>query len=141
MSFGSRLVLDTSTLVSALLKPQSIPARALGYAREFFTVIVSPATVDELSRVLGRDFLSRYRSAQEREIFLREYRLMAETVEVVETVRACRDSNDDKFLSLAVSGQAVMIVSSDLDLLSMGQYGGIAILTPRAFVTVCEGGP
>lgn len=141
MSFGSRVVLDTSTLVSALLKPQSIPARALGFAREFFTVIVSAATLDELSRVLGRDFLSQYRSVQEREIFLREYGLLAETIDVVETVKACRDPNDDKFLSLAVAGHADLIVSSDLDLLSMGQYAGIAILTPRAFVALCESAP
>ena len=137
MNFDSRVVLDTSTLVSALLKPRSVPAQALVCAREFFTLIVSAETRDELARVLARDYLERYRTAQDRETFFNEYALMVVEVDITEHVTACRDPKDDKFLSLAVSGGAAIIVSSDQDLLSMVQYCGIPILGPRAFVDLC----
>ena len=138
MSFDSRVVLDTSTLIGALLKPHSPPAQALICAREFFAVIVSSETLGELKRVLDRDRLDRYRSPEERATFFREYSLMAIEVDVTESVTACRDPNDDKFLPLAVSGGAAIIVSSDQDLLTMGQYRGVPILTARAFIELCD---
>jgi predicted nucleic acid-binding protein len=49
----------------------------------------------------------------------------------IDPVTACRDPKDDKFLALAVSGGAQALVSSDDDLLSMGSFGGVAILSPR----------
>jgi putative PIN family toxin of toxin-antitoxin system len=42
----------------------------------------------------------------------------------------CRDADDDKFLALAVTGQADAIVSGDSDLLELGSHEGIPIFTP-----------
>ena len=134
MSFDSRVVIDTSTLVSAVLKPASIPAQALTEAMDFFEVIVSAQTLDELHSVLQRAYLDRYRSMEQREQFFEGYAAMALEVVVAQAVVACRDPKDDKFLSLAVAGNARIIISSDQDLLSMGQYQGIPIITPRSFV-------
>ena len=134
MSFDSRVVIDTSTLVSAVLKPASIPAQALTEAMDFFEVIVSAQTLDELHSVLQRAYLDRYRSMEQREQFFEGYAAMALEVVVAQAVVACRDPKDDKFLSLAVAGNARIIISSDQDLLSMGQYQGIPIIAPRSFV-------
>ena len=41
-----------------------------------------------------------------------------------------RDVDDDKFLALAVTGQADAIISGDRDLLDLVSYEGIPILTP-----------
>jgi predicted nucleic acid-binding protein len=46
---------------------------------------------------------------------------------------AVRDPEDDMIVACAVTGQADTIVSRDKDLLSLGSYGGIAIVTPEAF--------
>jgi predicted nucleic acid-binding protein len=59
-------------------------------------------------------------------------------VEGIDAVAACRDPQDDKFLALALSGGAQAIVSSDDDLLSMGQFRGVRILTPREFLDQCS---
>lgn len=134
MNFDSRVVIDTSTLVSAVLKPTSVPAQALTDAMDFFEVIVSAETLGELQNVLQRTYLDRYRSIEHREQFFEGYAAMALQVLVTEAVVACRDPKDDKFLSLAVAGDARIIISSDQDLLSMGQYQGIPIITPRSFV-------
>lgn len=45
--------------------------------------------------------------------------------------RACRDPEDDWVLATAISGQAEVIVTGDDDLLTLGTFQGIAILTPR----------
>lgn len=43
---------------------------------------------------------------------------------------ASRDVDDEKFLALAVTGQADAIISGDSDLLDLISYEGIPILTP-----------
>ena len=56
-----------------------------------------------------------------------------ELVEITTSVTACRDDKDNKFLELAVSGNAD-IVSGDEDLLVLNPFRGIPILTPRNFL-------
>ena len=53
---------------------------------------------------------------------------------ITETITACRDPKDNKFLELAVSGQANLIISSDNDLLVLHPFRGIFILKPVAFL-------
>ena len=134
MSSASRLVFDTSTLVGAVLKPRSTPALALTLAWEVADVIVSDDTLDELRVVLSRPRLDAYRDLADRTSFLQIYRAMTVRVPDVTPVIACRDPKDDKFLSLAVSGGAQAIVSSDDDLLSMVRFEGVVILSPRQFL-------
>ncbi len=53
--------------------------------------------------------------------------------EIIEQmIRACRDPKDDKFLELAVNGEADCIVSEDL--LSLDPFRGIPILTSDKFL-------
>jgi predicted nucleic acid-binding protein len=63
----------------------------------------------------------------------------AELVVVTDIVTDCRDPKDNKFLELALSGQATHIVSGDEDLLVVHPFHGILILTPQAFLTQWEG--
>ena len=51
------------------------------------------------------------------------------------TVRACRDPRDDKFLELAVNGEATLIVTGDNDLLSLNPFRDIPIITPAAHLS------
>jgi uncharacterized protein len=59
---------------------------------------------------------------------------IATTVQVTTTIQACRDPKDNKVLELAVSGQAVCIVSGDKDLLVLHPFQGISILSPGDFL-------
>ncbi|MFV1981484.1 MAG: putative toxin-antitoxin system toxin component, PIN family [Rhodothermia bacterium] len=58
----------------------------------------------------------------------------AKLIEVVETIQACRDPKDNKYLEAAVSGGAECIVSGDDDLLVLHPFRRIPILRPRAFL-------
>lgn len=51
-----------------------------------------------------------------------------------QAITACRDPKDDKFLSLAVAGQADVIVTGDEDMLTLNPFRGVAILTPQEFI-------
>ncbi len=66
MTDPQRVVIDTSTLVGAVLRPASVPRQAFLAAVSSFELCVSPATLDELRRVLGRAKFDRYAPRQQR---------------------------------------------------------------------------
>lgn len=134
MSSDKYIVVDTSVLISALLKPHSVPAQALEYARTHFKLAVSTETLTELAKVLSRDYLARFRTVDERETFLVLYSELAEIIPITEHVTDCRDAKDNKFLDLAIAANARILVSSDSDLLVMHPYRDIQILMPSAFL-------
>ena len=134
MRSNPRCVFDTNVLVSALLFDRSKPARAFFVALRAGEVLVSADVISELSDVLGREKFRRYVSGEERGRFLRSLLRETTLVEVRGKVRACRDPKDDKFLELAVNGNADCIVSGDDDLLTLGPFRGIRILTPDGFL-------
>jgi uncharacterized protein len=126
----ARIVVDTNTLVSRLLLANSAVRKAVGEAR----LLVSDATMTELADVLARPKFNAYVSLEDRQQFFRLLGRIAEMVPVVHTIRACRDPRDDKFLELAVNGEADLIVTGDEDLLALDPFRGIPIITPAAYV-------
>ncbi|GAB3639919.1 hypothetical protein GCM10027423_05550 [Spirosoma arcticum] len=50
------------------------------------------------------------------------------------SIRVCRDPKDDKFLDVAKAANVTLIVSGDKDLLDLNPFGGIPIITARAFI-------
>ena len=131
---GERVVLDTSAIVSHLLLPDSVPDRAVRKAIMDGRLLVSDATMRELAEVLARRKFDRYVSVQHREAFLRLLGQLAEWVTIVQVVRACRDPRDDKFLELAVNGEADLLVTGDADLLALHPFRGIPILAPAVYL-------
>ncbi len=84
--------------------------------------------------VLQRPKFSRYLTPFEASLFLNAYALQAELVPITHTVTDCRDSKDNKFLELALSGEASYLVSGDDDLLVLHPFRGIPILAPADFM-------
>jgi putative PIN family toxin of toxin-antitoxin system len=97
-------------------------------------VLISFATLAELSEVLGRKKFLRYVDEQDIRNFLAALTRGAEWVEVRVQIATCRDPKDDKFLEVAVSGNATHIITGDTDLLALNPYHGIQILPPHRFV-------
>ncbi len=52
----------------------------------------------------------------------------------------CRDPDDDWVLATAIAGGAEAIVTGDADLLALGVFQGIRILSPRQFLQGLEAG-
>ena len=129
-----RLVFDTNVVVSAVLFLASVPARALELGQAVGRLLVSDDTVEELRRVLMRTKFDRYVRSDERARFLGRVLDDAMLVEIIESIDDCRDPNDNKFLELAVSGDATHLVTGDDDLLVLHPFRGVAIVTPQAFL-------
>ena len=134
MSFARRVVLDAGVLVSAAIRPDSVPALALEKALQNFDVSVSQNTLAELATVLLRSTFDRYALPQQRDDFLAGFRARAVVVEVTMTVRDCIDPKDNMFLALAETAEADLIVSSDPHLTNLHPWHGIPILPPAAFL-------
>jgi len=70
MSEVRRVVIDTSTLIGAVLRPTSTPRQALLVAAKGFELCVSLQTLHELQEVLYRPKFDRYAPLQTRLDFL-----------------------------------------------------------------------
>ncbi len=134
MKARERVVVDTNALVSRLLLPGSVAGRAVRKAVDEAQLLASEATLEELADVLSRRKFDPYVTVEERQAFLRLLGRIVELVPVIHTVRECRDPRDDKFLELAVNGEADLIVTGDDDLLVLDPFREIPILTPAAYL-------
>ncbi|MBU0656944.1 MAG: putative toxin-antitoxin system toxin component, PIN family [Gammaproteobacteria bacterium] len=136
-SAKKRVVFDTSTLIGVMINPHSVPALALAKAVRECEIFVSAETLEELQTVLSRDKFDRYfkKHGQTREEFFFQYFIHTHIVEIMEISTDCSDPKDNKFLSLALSAKADIIVSSDVaHLIVMHPYKGIDIISPAAFL-------
>lgn len=134
MKKDSRFVLDTNVIISGLIYPRSVPRQAVDVAFTTGTVLTSEAVSEELFRVLGRPKLVALIDDFEREEFLDHYAQNVELVLANEPIVECRDPRDDKFLELAVAGNANVILSGDDDLASLHSFRGISILKAADFL-------
>lgn len=128
-----RVVLDTNVLVSAALKRASLPAIAVHTVERRGRLLRSHTTERQLFEVLARSYLAPLIDP-ETTAWLRRLLAAAELVPIAERIAACRDPTDDKFLELAVNGNADLIVTGDADLLVLDPFRQIPIVTPAAFL-------
>ncbi|MDP2817175.1 MAG: putative toxin-antitoxin system toxin component, PIN family [Polaromonas sp.] len=138
MNFDRPIVIDTGVLVSAAIRPQSVPALALERALLHYDVCASPATFEELKTVLLRPKFDRYVSAATRQAFVEGLSQHLRMAQVTQQVTDCTDPKDNKFLALAVAVSAEMIVASDPHLTQMHPWQGIPILPPAAFLVAAR---
>jgi uncharacterized protein len=128
-----RVVVDTNVFVSAALKDKSFPALALHVIAQRGTLLKSTVTERQLFEVISRPRIAALIEPASVD-WIRKLMTTAEVVTITERIAACRDPTDDKFLELAVNGNADMIVSGDADLLVLNPFRDIPIVPPAAFV-------
>ena len=134
MAERGNYVFDTNVIVSALLFKKSVVREALDKARTTGTILLSLEVIEELHNVLSRPAFDRYIEEEDRLKFLALLIKEANLVEITERIKECRDPKDDKFLELAVNGNANFIVSGDKDLQVLHPFRNIPILSPREFL-------
>lgn len=139
-----RVVLDANVFVSSLIAGRGFPARIVGWwlAGEF-DVLMTPPLLDELSRVVGYERIRRkYAGVRERGPAFVE--LIAKQALLIEAEArlgvVAADETDNRLIECALAGGAAAIVTGDAHLLALGEYRGIAVLTPAAFAALRESG-
>ena len=128
-------ILDANTLISAfLLSNNSVSAKAYYKAKTEGKLTFSEDTFNEFSDVFIRPKFDRYIPLVKRLIIINDLKLLVTFAPIIETIQACRDPKDDKYLELAISTDASCIVTGDKDLLVLNPFKNIPILTPASFI-------
>jgi putative PIN family toxin of toxin-antitoxin system len=139
-----RAVFDTNLLVSAFLMrhhPGGVSTELLRFVHDgTVELYLSPEIIQETAGTLARSgrAQARYRYTPEQAM---QYCADLFTVATIITnptplVGAVpRDPDDDKIVACAVSAKAEYLVTRDQDLLSLGSYGEVAMITPEQFLT------
>ena len=129
-----RIVIDTNVLISAFLLEKSIPSQVLFKALAEHTVLTSGPALREIKEKLPNQKFDKYVDLPTRFGVALNFKKKALLIDIVHTVTACRDFKDNKYLELALSGQADCIITGDQDLLILNPFKNIPIIKPREFL-------
>ena len=131
---NKRFVLDTNILISALLVKNSTPFKVIKIVETIGVTLYSSETLQEINQVLKRKKFDKYLTSEEKQEFIVKLVEKSELVKIQEVIDVCRDSKDNKFLEVAVSGQADFIITGDKDLLVLNPFRNIGIITVNEFL-------
>ena len=135
-----RAVLDANVFVTAVLTPSGPSAAVLdAWRAERFELLVSPPILEEIARVLAYPKIAgRHRWSNQRIMaFIGDLGDLAiVTAGMLRLSVIHEDPDDDRYVECAVEGRAEYIVSGDKHLLTLGSYGDVEIVSPRAFLPV-----
>ena len=126
-----KIIIDTNVLISAVFfggKPRAVVESVVSGQIQ---ACASAEIVAEYWEVLN-EMISRKQGTLRKNLFQFFINQM-EMAEPVSKVHVCRDPDDDKFISCAVEAGAFYIVSGDKDLLDIGQYEGVEMITAAEF--------
>ncbi|MBI3017130.1 MAG: putative toxin-antitoxin system toxin component, PIN family [Deltaproteobacteria bacterium] len=136
-----RAVLDANIFASALIKPSGPPGHILKIFLEnqAFELILSKPIIQEINRCLTYPKIKKYilLTQDEIQLWLTAIELLSDTVESSLSLDiSLMDPEDEKYIVAALEGKASTIVSGDHHLLTLGEYEGISIVTPRDFLNL-----
>ena len=129
-------VLDANVYISAAVHPGGVPGRLLdrlGHGQ--FEVVLSPAIVEELRRVLAYPKLRKaIRIDIPLEQWLQAIVMLADVVGDRPLLAVCQDPDDDKYVAAALEGRAELVVTGDQAFLALKEHEDIRVVSPREFL-------
>ena len=133
-----RVVLDTNVLISALLFKGEL-SRIVGlWQKGKIIPVISKETFDELRTVLEYSKFSLSR-AEIKSLIEHDILPFFEVVNVSKHVKGtCRDPEDDKFISCAISASVDWIVTGDKDFSDLKKYQSIRIIHASDFIKMFD---
>lgn len=131
-----RVVFDTNVLIAAFLAEGLCSVLLTRARRKEFELFVCPTILEEFERIL----LHKIKAPQD---LVREaLEIILEASEIIHPTKkiqgTCRDQDDDQILACALSAEADYLVSGDKDLLEIGCFERLKIISPREFETFFE---
>lgn len=132
-----RVVIDTNVFVSSFFggNPRKvIDLWTNGQCR----LCLSPSIVDEYIEVLYRLGLDKEDGLDDLLRFFAKGHFILFTHKTPDLTIVAEDPDDDKFIECAVALNAEVIVSGDKALLAVKKYMGIRIVSPKAFLDLCN---
>ncbi len=131
---NSFFVIDTNTLISAILFEHSNSTMAFDKVKRLGKIPASFETYNELCNVIVRPKFDRYVSLKIRLVISNEIKGLLIFREISESIQVCRDPKDNKFLELAIAANASCIITGDKDLLVLHPFRNVPILNAVDFI-------
>src|SRR3989344_4746454 len=129
-----KIVFDTNIFISALILPGSSAEKAILKVIEGSDeLIISHDIIDEVLTVLSNKF------SRNREALSRAAVNLAEIGTIVkprECISVFQDEPDNRILECATAGKADAIVTGDKEMLKLGKYGGIRIISLKDYLAM-----
>jgi len=132
-----QVVVDTSVLIRYLIKPSTAIRELIEdhWLGGDMRMVTAPPLIEELQRVLQRDYIKALIHAEEGQALLEAiYRKADILPQLAEVPSFTRDPKDDKFIACALAGNAAYVISVDKDLLVLGSLQDVHVMTPYDFV-------
>lgn len=128
-----KIVIDTNVIISGVFFggfPRKILTSVVG---QKITACATAEIINEYEEIV-QEMIERKQGHINQSILTPLIESM-EIIEPVTHVEICRDPDDNKFLGCAKDSHSLYIVSGDKDLLVLGKYENIQIVTAKDF---CE---
>lgn len=125
-----RVVLDTNVLIAAFVS-RGRCAQLLEHCAEAHEMVTSAGLLDEYVEKLVRKFKLTPELAESNAALLRSMMQVVEPLPL--SIPVCRDPDDDLVLATAVAGGCECVVTGDKDLLVLGSYEAVDIISPGDF--------
>jgi len=132
-----RAVIDTNLWISFLFGKKVGDFLSLIQNSEV-EVITDARQIAEIEDVLSRPKIKKLVGPQRLAVMRRFLRRKTKLVKPTRQINACRDSNDDYLLEIAVEAKAAVLVSGDADLLALDPFRSIRIMNYREFKAMLE---
>ncbi len=131
-----KVVFDTNVLVAAFVA-EDICSVLLSHARKKeVDLIVCPKILEEFEKVLKEKL------KVPEEIVQEALNLILEASQLVHPAgtafKVCRDEDDNQILACALSAKADYLVSGDRNLLKIGSFKKLKIVSPREFESLFQ---
>jgi putative PIN family toxin of toxin-antitoxin system len=127
-----KVVFDTNIFISALIIPGSQAEKAILKIIEGDDILlISKEIIDEVLTVLSSKFSRDRDELSHVAVALSE---LGEFISSIKKVRIFRDEPDNRILECALSGRADVIVTGDKDMLKLGMYKKVRIISLKQYL-------
>jgi uncharacterized protein len=138
-----RALIDINVLASGIVmlnRAEGPPVTILRLARRrVFKIVASEIVLSELRRTLDKPYFADIVPQKRRARAISLLSMLAESASAPEAPeRVATHPEDDLILAAARSAMVDYLVTGDRQLLALGQYGGVRIVSPAAFLALLE---
>jgi putative PIN family toxin of toxin-antitoxin system len=127
-----KVVFDTNIFISALVIPNSKAEQAIIKIIEGNdTLLLSKEIMGEILSVLSIKFHRDREAISHVAFYLSD---LARMIKPTRKIRLFKDDPDNRILECAVSGRADVIVTGDKEILKLGEYEGITIISLKDYL-------
>ena len=126
-----RIVIDTNVVISGTFFKGNPRRIVEATVENRFNVFATPEIIQEYNDIIN-EFIIRKQGNLDNNI-LNQFIASLNIINQKSFMQICRDSDDDKFINCAIDSKSLYIVSGDNDLLVLGKYNNIDIITATQF--------